>query len=75
MHKSHLVGCAIGIALALVVVGLSGGSAGSLGVLVAALACPLAMVVAMWALMRHGEHGDAEPVAGRPADAEAGPVR
>ena len=50
MHKNHLVGCGVGIALALVLVTLSGGSAGSLGVLVAALICPLAMVAAMWFL-------------------------
>lgn len=68
MHKSHFVGCAIGIALALVVVGLSGGSAGSLGVLVAALACPVAMVVAMWALMRNGTQAHEKPDATIPAD-------
>ena len=62
----HLVGCAVGIALALAVVAVTGGSAGGLGVLVAALACPLAMVVAMRLLMgdqpdhRHCAHGPAE---------------
>ena len=57
MHKNHFVGCAAGIAIALVVVALSGGSAGSLGVLVAVLVCPVAMVAAMCILM--GGHQDA----------------
>lgn len=51
MHKNHLVGCAVGIALALVVVALSGGSAGGLGILVAALICPIAMTAAMYFFM------------------------
>ena len=51
MHKNHLIGCGIAIAVALVVVALSGGSGGSLGVLVAALLCPVTMVVAMRFLM------------------------
>lgn len=51
MHKNHLVGCGVGIAIALVLVAFSGGSAGSLGVLVAALVCPIVMVGAMWLLM------------------------
>ena len=63
MHKNHLVGCGAGIALALIVVALSGGSAGSLGVLLAVLICPIVMVGAMWLLVgsdqrRHGtDHG------------------
>jgi hypothetical protein len=52
MHKNHLVGCGVGLVIAFAVVALSGGSAGSLGVLAAALACPLAMVGAMWFLAR-----------------------
>ena len=51
MHKNHLVGCGVGIAIALVLVAFSGGSAGSLGVLFAALVCPVVMVGAMWLLM------------------------
>jgi hypothetical protein len=50
MHRNHFVGCGVGIALALAVVALSGGSAGSLGVLLAVLICPIAMVGAMWFL-------------------------
>ena len=57
MHRGHLVGCAVGVALALGYVALTGGSAGGLGVLVAALACPLAMVVAMRFLMGGGHAG------------------
>lgn len=52
MHKNHIVGCGVGIAIAMAVVVLSGGSAGSLGVLAAALLCPVAMVGAMWYLTR-----------------------
>ncbi|HET7489741.1 MAG TPA: hypothetical protein VFJ85_17575 [Acidimicrobiales bacterium] len=59
MHRSHLVGCGVGIALALVIVALSGGSAGSLGVLGAALICPIVMVGAMWFLM--GDRGSRKP--------------
>jgi hypothetical protein len=51
MHKHHLVGCGAGIALALTFVALTGASAGSVAVLVAALACPLGMGGAMWFLM------------------------
>ena len=52
MNKNHLVGCAAGIVIALGVVTLSGGSAGSLGVLAVVLLCPIAMGGAMWLLMR-----------------------
>jgi hypothetical protein len=51
MHKNHLVGCAAGIIIALAVVTLSGGSAGGLGILAAALVCPLVMTAAMFFLM------------------------
>ena len=68
MHKNHLVGCGVGIAIALVLVAFSGGSAGSLGVLVAALVCPIVMVGAMWLLMggsqRSTEHGTPPPRGG-----------
>lgn len=52
MHRNHLIGCGFGIALALVVVALAGGSAGSLGVLVAALLCPLLLLGALALLAR-----------------------
>ena len=51
MHKGHLAGCAVGVVLALGFVSLTGGSAGSLGVLLAAVICPVAMIVAMKLLM------------------------
>lgn len=63
MHKGHLAGCAVGIVLALGFVAITRGSAGGLGLLVAALACPIAMVVAMKFLMGgrqacgHDHHG------------------
>ena len=57
MHQNHLVGCGVGIALALILVAFSGGSAGSLGVLLAALICPVVMVGAMWLLMGNAERG------------------
>lgn len=65
MHRNHLVGCAAGIAIALTVVSLSGGSAGGLGILAAALICPIAMTAAMFFLMGDAHRGDA---ADRPAD-------
>ena len=51
VHRSHLTVCAIGVALAAAFVAVTGASAGSLGLLVAALACPVAMGAAMWLLM------------------------
>ena len=51
MHKNHLVGCGVGVVLALALVTLTGGSAGSLGVLAVALICPIAMVAGMYFLM------------------------
>lgn len=59
MHGSHLGICVVGIAAAVGLVVLTGGSAGGAGLLVAALACPLAMVIAMRVLMgdRHGGCG------------------
>ena len=61
MHKNHLVGCGVGIALALILVAFSGGSAGSLGVLLAALICPVVMVGAMWLLMGSADRGSHRP--------------
>lgn len=52
MNTNHLVGCAAGVAIALAVVALSGGSAGSLGVLAIVLLCPIVMGGVMWLLMR-----------------------
>lgn len=51
MHKGHLGFCVVGIVVALAYLALSGGSPGGVGLLVAALACPLAMVLAMRFLM------------------------
>lgn len=72
MHKNHLVGCGVGIAIALVLVAFSGGSAGSLGVLVAALVCPIVMVGAMWLLMGRPQR-DAEPGTHPPQDTDVSP--
>jgi Zn-dependent protease with chaperone function len=58
MHRHHLVGCGVGIALALVVVALAGGSAGSIGVLIALLICPLVMIGALMLLTRQRERDD-----------------
>lgn len=64
MHKFHFIGCAIGVSLALLIVAFSGGSGGSLGVLLAALTCPLAMFGAMWFLQRtnQNQHSDGHVV-------------
>ena len=71
-HYGHLAACAVAVVVALGFVAVTGGSAGGLGVLVAALACPVAMVVAMKLLMgdRSGHH---HPGAG--ADLTAEPAR
>jgi hypothetical protein len=61
MHRSHLRLCGVGLVLALGYLALTGGSAGGFGLLIAALVCPLAMILAMTVLMGHGTH---EPVAG-----------
>jgi uncharacterized membrane protein YgaE (UPF0421/DUF939 family) len=61
MHRHHLVGCGVGIALALVVVALAGGSAGSIGVLIALLICPLVMIGALMLLTRQRERTDETP--------------
>jgi hypothetical protein len=51
MHRSHLRICGLGLVLALGYLLLTGGSAGGVGLLIAALVCPLAMIVAMSVLM------------------------
>jgi hypothetical protein len=74
MHKGHLGFCAVGITLALGYLVLTGGSAGGFGLLVAALICPLAMIVAMTVLMG-GKHGNAsEPSRTDAADLDAARV-
>lgn len=55
MRKGHLVGCGIAIVLVLGFLAFTGGSSAGLGLLVVALACPVAMVVAMKFLMG-GQH-------------------
>lgn len=66
MHRSHLSLCGIGIALALGYLAVTGGSASGVGLLIAALLCPLAMVLAMTVLMGHrpdrAEDGTDQPV-------------
>lgn len=54
VHRSHLRLCGVGLVLAVGYLVLTGGSAGGVGLLVAALICPLAMVLAMTVLMGHG---------------------
>jgi hypothetical protein len=59
MDKGHLAACGVGLLLALAVVNVTGGSVGGLGLLVAALVCPIAIVAAVWLLMG-GRRGCAE---------------
>ncbi len=54
MHRSHLASCGVGLALAVGYLVVTGGSAGGVGLLIAALVCPLAMILAMTVLMGHG---------------------
>lgn len=65
MHRSHLRLCGIGLVVALGYLLLTGGSAGGFGLLVAALVCPLAMILAMTVLTGKGSN---EPAAGRADD-------
>jgi hypothetical protein len=64
MHKNHLIGCGAGIAIALAFVALSGGSAGGLGILAAALFCPIVMIGVMYFLIgsTHPSHTADRPV-------------
>jgi uncharacterized membrane protein YdfJ with MMPL/SSD domain len=70
MHRSHLRLCGIGLVLALGYLVLAGGSAVGVGLLIAVLVCPLAMIVAMTVLMGNGTQ---QPTADR-TDAPAEPV-
>ena len=73
MHARHLVGCAVAIGLALALVVLTGGSIGGVGLLVAALACPIAMVLAMKLIMgRRMPSSDPRKRQGRPDTRKAG---
>lgn len=69
MQKNHLIGCGAGIAIALAFVALSGGSAGGLGILAAALICPIVMIGVMYFLMggAHQSHTGDKPVDERTA--------
>lgn len=69
MHKNHFIGCGFGIAIALAFVAFSGGSAGGLGILAAALVCPIVMIGAMYFLMGnpHRDHTEDKPVDERTA--------
>lgn len=58
MHKGHLAFCAAGLVAALGVLALTGGSAGGVGLLVAALVCPLAMILAMSILMGRDQRNE-----------------
>jgi hypothetical protein len=69
MHRHHLLVCGFGIAAALAVVALAGGSAGSLGVLAALLICPLIMIGALLLLTRQPA-SPTPPPAGRDAEHE-----
>ena len=51
MHRSHLHLCGVGLVLALGYLLLTGGSAGGVALLIAALVCPLAMILALSVLV------------------------
>lgn len=71
MHRSHLRLCGLGVLVALGYLILTGGSASGVGLLIAALVCPLAMILTMSVLM--GSNHQHDPTASS-ADAPAGPV-
>jgi high-affinity Fe2+/Pb2+ permease len=74
MHKGHLTTCGLMLAVAVGFLILTGGSTSGLGLVVVALVCPLAMIVAMKLLMgdqrADGHHEAAEPAPGQQADLE-----
>ena len=51
MHRSHLRLCSLALLAALAYLALTGGSASGVGLVIVALVCPLAMVLAMTVLM------------------------
>jgi hypothetical protein len=71
MHRSHLRLCGLGVLVALGYLILTGGSASGVGLLIAALVCPLAMVLAMSVLMGSNHQHDRTPSSG---DVPAAPV-
>lgn len=56
MHKTHFIGCGAALLSAVVLIALTGGSTGGYGLLLAVLACPIAMVLAMKILTADGHH-------------------
>lgn len=68
MHRSHLPLCGFGLVAALGYLIVTGGSAGGVGLLIAALVCPLAMIVAMSVLMGHASRDTGAARAEDPAD-------
>ena len=72
MHKNHLLGCAVGITAAIVLLRLTGGSLGAAGVLVAALAFPVMMLVMMKMMAGEQERRPQDTAA---TDPEAAPAR
>lgn len=72
MHRSHLRLCGLGVVLALGYLVLTGGSASGVGLLIAALVCPLAMILAMSVLMG-SNHQHHDPTTSS-SDAPARPV-
>jgi hypothetical protein len=61
-HRGHVVLCGAVIAVALMAVVVTGGAPVSIGLLVAALLCPLAMGGVLWLLVRPGGHAAADHV-------------
>jgi hypothetical protein len=70
MRRTHLIPCLAGLAVAVALVAATGASAASLGVLVAAVACPLSMLVAMRLVMGAGAPA-CHPAGAPPADSAA----
>jgi hypothetical protein len=72
MHRSHLRLCGLGILAAAGFLIFTGGSASGVGLLIAALLCPLAMILAMSVLM--GPNHQHEPTTSARGDDPARPV-
>jgi high-affinity Fe2+/Pb2+ permease len=72
MHRSHLRLCGLAIVVALGYLVFTGGSASGVGLLIAALVCPLAMVLAMTVLMGRDQHHGGS--SGTNAEASSQPV-
>jgi hypothetical protein len=71
MRRTHLIPCLAGLIVAVALVAATGASAASLGLLVAAVACPLSMLVAMRLVIGPAGSSACHRAGASPADSAA----